>query len=459
MRGMTNKRARLENHLASAGLGPHAIAEFMRLVEKYESGPARIGDWSAVQAPSIGELPVHEDLEEPDARTAGEELRRLVVVKLNGGLGTTMGCPQPKSTLPVRVGKSFLDLIVEQIVELNHGAEAAVPLLLMNSFHTDRMTADVLGEYTSRLPISTFNQNRFPRLLEETLEPLSASAYGDAAWYPPGHGDFYACLDKQGILDELLASGREVAFISNADNLGATVDRRILHHMLARDIPFIMEMTPKTAADVKGGTLYRHGGRLKLLELAHVPEAHVDEFCGQEKFRVFNTNNIWVHLGHLKRVLGLGPLGLDIIVNRKEVDGKSVLQLETAVGSALERFDGAIGLAVGRERFLPVNKTEDLLLIRSDLFVERGGRLARNPARRQTCRPVVKLDERFGKMADFDSRVPMPLSLVDLEQLEIKGDVRFEGAATLKGRVSIVAGEGQTVVPDGALIDNRRFTG
>jgi len=163
-----------------------------------------------------------------------------------------------------------------------------------------------------------------------------------------------------------------------------------------------------------------------------------------------------VHLRHLKRVLGRGPLGLDIIVNRKQVGGQGVLQLETAVGSALDHFDGAIGLVVGRERFLPVKKTEDLLLIRSDLFVEEGGRLVRNPARKQAGLPVVRLDECFQKMDDFDSRVPRPLSLVDLDQLEISGDVRFEGVATLKGRVSLQALEGPIVVPDGALIDSRQ---
>jgi UTP--glucose-1-phosphate uridylyltransferase len=454
-----NETARLTDALKAMGLSPQALQGFLRLVEKYHRGPARVDDWDRVAPPGPEDLPLLSSLHEPDAATARTELARLAVCKLNGGLGTTMGCRQPKSTLPVRGQETFLDLIVEQLSALPRESGQAVPLVLMNSFYTDALTAKVIHRYDGRLPIRTFMQNRFPRLREADLMPIHEAEFGAEAWYPPGHGDIYACLAEQGILDELLAAGREVMFLSNADNLGATVDPRILHHMLDGGIPFIMEVTPKTAADVKGGTLYRREGKLKLLELAHVPELHVGEFCGQEKFRVFNTNNLWIHLGRLKQALTEGPLDLDLIVNRKEIAGTRVVQLETAAGSAMDQFPGALGLVVERDRFLPVKKTEDLLCIRSDLFHLDGGHLRRSPGRTQPGLPLVRLDERFSTMDEFDRRVPAPLGLLALDSLEVRGDVSFAGTATLKGEVRLVAKNGPLIIPAGTLLEDRDLIG
>ena len=114
----------------------------------------------------------------------------------------------------------------------------------------------------------------------------------------------------------MLVEGKEILFVSNVDNLGAVSDPTIAHYMHKNDIPFIMEMTPKTVADTKGGTLYEDlEGKLHLLELAQVPQKHVKEFCSTRKFTVFNTNNIWIHLRHLKKRMEQGPMELNLIVN------------------------------------------------------------------------------------------------------------------------------------------------
>lgn len=95
------------------------------------------------------------------------------------------------------------------------------------------------------------------------------------SWYPPGHGDVYPSLKRSGLLDKFKKEGKEVVFISNIDNLGATVDIRILNQLLdSKDSPapsdFVMEVTDKTRADVKGGTLIRFEEKLRLLEIAQV---------------------------------------------------------------------------------------------------------------------------------------------------------------------------------------------
>ncbi|KAJ4828789.1 hypothetical protein Tsubulata_010802 [Turnera subulata] len=113
--------------LKSAVAGLNQISEnektgFINLVSRYLSGEAAQVEWSKIQTPT-------------DEITK-KLLDKLVVLKLNGGLGTTMGCTGPKSVIEVRNGLTFLDLIVIQIENLNKKYGCSVPLLLMNSFNT-----------------------------------------------------------------------------------------------------------------------------------------------------------------------------------------------------------------------------------------------------------------------------------------------------------------------------------
>jgi len=215
-----------------------------------------------------------------------------------------------------------------------------------------------------------------------------------------------------------------------------------------------MEMTPKTPADIKGGTLYQNQGRLHLLEVAQVPEEHLEEFYGTEKFKVFNTNNLWINLEHLKKRLDQGRMDLSVIVNEKSVKGQAVIQLETAMGAGLEHFPGAAGLVVGRERFLPVKNTSDLMLLQSDLFLTDKGKLSKNPARKLPGLPVISWGEPFSTLEGYQERFPVIPSLLELESLDIAGDVRFEGRVTLKGKVSIVSRKGSRVIPEGAVLED-----
>ena len=79
-----------------------------------------------------------------------------------------------------------------------------------------------------------------------------------SSWYPPGHGDFYQSFYNSGLMKELLDKGRKIVFLSNIDNLGATVDLSILNFCIETQAEFIMEVTDKTRADVKGGTLIQY---------------------------------------------------------------------------------------------------------------------------------------------------------------------------------------------------------
>ncbi|SCV72596.1 BQ2448_4133 [Microbotryum intermedium] len=417
-------------------------------------------DWDKIQPPSPEQVVPYADLKESSSPML---LDKLAVLKLNGGLGTTMGCVGPKSVIEVREGMTFLDLSVRQIEHLNSLHKVNVPFILMNSFNTDEDTARIIQKYANHnIELMTFNQSRYPRVNKESLLPTPRSALEDkGSWYPPGHGDLFDAITNSGLVDKLLASGKEYLFVSNVDNLGAVVDMKILEHMHANQNEFIMEVTDKTKADVKGGTLINYEGNVRLLEIAQVPSDHVEDFKSVRKFKIFNTNNLWVNLKAIKRVMDGEGMDLEIIVNNKvAANGEAVIQLETAVGAAVKHFDRAIGINVPRARFLPVKSCSDLLLIKSDLYDLEHGTLTLSPLRMFSTTPVVKLGDHFKKVDAFLKRFPQIPNILELDHLTVAGDVVFGRNTQLRGTVIIVANEGQKIhLPDGTILENKLVSG
>uniref|UniRef100_A0A7N0UWV3 UTP--glucose-1-phosphate uridylyltransferase n=1 Tax=Kalanchoe fedtschenkoi TaxID=63787 RepID=A0A7N0UWV3_KALFE len=453
--------------LRSAVSGLDQISEneksgFISLVSRYLSGEAQHIEWSKIKTPTDEVVVPYDTLSSvsEDSNETKKLLDKLVVLKLNGGLGTTMGCTGPKSVIEVRNGLTFLDLIVIQIENLNKKYGCNVPLLLMNSFNTHDDTQKIVEKYVkSNIEIHTFNQSQYPRLVVDDFTPLpSKGVTGKDGWYPPGHGDVFPSLNNSGKLDALLSQGKEYVFIANSDNLGAIVDLKILNHLIQNKNEYCMEVTPKTLADVKGGTLISYEGKVQLLEIAQVPDEHVNEFKSIEKFKIFNTNNLWVNLGAIKRLVEADALKMEIIPNPKEVEGFKVLQLETAAGAAIRFFDNAIGINVPRSRFLPVKATSDLLLVQSDLYTLEDGFVIRNPARTNPANPSIELGPEFKKVSNFLSRFKTIPSIIELDSLKVVGDVWFGANIKLKGKVSIVC-KAKLEIPDGAVIENKEING
>ncbi|KAJ4706824.1 UTP--glucose-1-phosphate uridylyltransferase [Melia azedarach] len=455
--------------LKSAVAGLNQISEnekngFINLVARYLSGEAQHVEWSKIQTPT-DEVVVPYDTLAPspeDPEETKKLLDKLVVLKLNGGLGTTMGCTGPKSVIEVRNGLTFLDLIVIQIENLNAKYGCNVPLLLMNSFNTHDDTLKIVEKYSkSNVQIHTFNQSQYPRLVADEFVPLPCKGKTEKdGWYPPGHGDVFPSLKNSGKLDALLSQGKEYVFIANSDNLGAIVDLKILSHLIQNKNEYCMEVTPKTLADVKGGTLISYEGKVQLLEIAQVSDEHVNEFKSIEKFKIFNTNNLWVNLSAIKRLVEADALKMEIIPNPKEVDGIKVLQLETAAGAAIRFFDHAIGINVPRSRFLPVKATSDLLLVQSDLYTLADGYVTRNEARKNPANPTIELGPEFKKVGNFLSRFKSIPSIIELDSLKVTGDVWFGSGITLKGKLTIAAKPGVKLeIPDGAVLENKEING
>lgn len=401
----------------------------------------------------VDEIPDYRSLNDADRQAGFSNLHQVVMVKLNGGLGTSMGLERAKSLLPVKNGMSFLDIIAKQVMYLRHYHRVDLPLLFMTSFSTDRDTHEALAIYPdlskgqSGLPL-TFLQNRVPKLLADLLLPAQFNQDPDKAWCPPGHGDIYTAMITSGLLDKLIEKKFRYAFISNADNLGAVIDPVIPGMMHNRSIPFLIEVTDRTEADKKGGHLARsrRDGQLLLRESAQCPPDEKDEFQDITRYRYFNTNNLWIDLDALHRLVhatGAVP-ELALMINRKTLDPRnesspSVLQLETAMGSAVSSFKGAAALRVPRTRFAPVKTTDDLLGLWSDAYEltpEMHVQLA--PARTKQGPPIVRLDPAFyRKIDDFTARFPDGApSLINCSSLTVEGDHLFRGGLTFAGDVN-----------------------
>jgi UTP--glucose-1-phosphate uridylyltransferase len=453
-----------EAKLRAAGAGEAGVQTFLQQLERVRRGER--GALPEAELEPVRDLPDADALPQPAEDTAATLLGEAVVIKLNGGLGTSMGLDGPKSLLPVKDELTFLDVIARQVLHLREQTGARLPLVLMDSFATREASLAALDAYpalTQDVP-RDFLQNKVPKLRADDLTPVEWPADPALEWAPPGHGDLYTALVTSGMLAALLDAGYRYAFVSNADNLGATLSARLLTWFAGSGAPFAMEVADRTGADRKGGHLARRVGMqapagLVLRELAQTPEADLGAFQDLGRHRYFNTNNLWVDLRALDATLTAagGVLELPLIVNAKTVDPKDasstpVLQLETAMGAAIDALAGAVAIRVPRTRFGPVKTTSDLLAVRSDAYVlGDDSRLALDD-RREGVPPVLELDAEHYKLVDaLERRFPAgPPSLVDCERLAVTGEVTFGADIVIRGSVEL---QGPLRLAAGAVLD------
>ena len=452
--------ARAVADMEAAGVDARAIGVFADYYRQLEEGTTGLIPEATIEP--LTDVQRFEDLDLP-SEAVREALSRTAFVKLNGGLGTSMGLAGPKTALEVREGLTFLDIIARQVLALRaeHGVE--VPLLLMDSFRTREETLAGLARHpglaVGGLPLD-FLQNREPKLRADDLTPVSWPDDPTLEWCPPGHGDVYVSLLATGLLDRLRERGIRYLFLSNADNLGATLDPLIPAWMASEGIPYVAEVCERTVNDRKGGHLARRvaDGRLVLRDSAMVAPGEEHFFADETRHTLFHANNLWVDLDVLaaRLVERDGVLGLPIIVNRKTVDptrkdSTPVIQVESAMGTAVELFDGSRALHVPRTRFRPVKTTAELLLLRSDLFaLDESSQVVATTDRPD---PDIDLDGHYKDIADFDARFPAGApSLAEATRLKVVGDWTFGRDVVVVGDVTLTTDTPQQV-PDGARLE------
>ncbi|MDR0436017.1 MAG: UTP--glucose-1-phosphate uridylyltransferase [Propionibacteriaceae bacterium] len=389
-------------------------------------------------------------------------LSRTVLIRLNGGLGTSMGLAQAKSLLPVREGATFLDIIARQVLAARSRYGIRLPLVFLHSYNTRDDCLNALARYpelpVADLPLDMM-QSQEPKLLLTDLTPVSWPTNPALEWCPPGHGDLYPTLLESGMLDALIDAGFCYASVSNSDNLGCIPSPALAGWFARSGAPYAAEVTLRTPMDLKGGHIVRRrsDGQLILRETAQTAPEELRYFTDSVKHPFTHTNNLWFDLVALRDKLNVtgGVLGLRLIRNVKTVDptdkaSPQVVQVEAAMGAAIEVFNGAQAVAVPRSRFLPVKTTTELTLLRSDAYVWGDDWV---PRAQISPLPVVELASCYKLIADYERRLPHPLGLLDADSLRVEGDWSFGARVQIRGSVTLGAVGG--AIPDATVLDGK----
>ncbi len=462
-----NFSAALIDKMRSEGIPESAIETFAHFYLRLVQGaPATIAETDIIPV-DPGSVPNMADLD----RYAGSgrvALAKTAIIKLNGGLGTSMGLDGPKSLIRAKNDLSFLDITVRQVGRLNDSLGTSMHLLLMNSFFTELATKEALGGMGAayRDFVDCFSQHKFPKVDAGTLGPASWPDDPILEWNPAGHGDLFLSLQSSGLLQKLCDRGFRYLFVSNIDNLGAQIDLPILGYFAEEGIDFLMEVTDRTAMDRKGGHLARRkNGRLTLREAGQCAPEDLSFFRDVARYSFFNTNNVWISLDAVKRCLekklnlSLPPVITRKLLNVHDAASPAVLNFESALGSAISLFEKSVALRVPRSRFAPVKNCDDLLLIWSDYYVlTQDYQLRLNPSRRLP--PIsIALDPKHYSLIDLlHERFPTGApSLVDCESFSVNGDIRFGREVIVRGAASLSNTQPvQLVIGDGTVVSGNR---
>ncbi|KAK8289470.1 hypothetical protein V6Z11_D07G190900, partial [Gossypium hirsutum] len=391
---------------------------FINLVSRHLNEEEPQIEWSKVEIPTEYEMIVPYQILPPfldDATETRRLLDKLVVLRLNGDLGTAIGSDGPKYA---RAFPLYIFLVAIQIENLNWKYGCNVPLLLLNSFNTHVETLKTM-QHLDKWVRSNVQIYNILQVAAEDFTPLPCKGEtGKDGWYSPGHGEFQ-CLRNSGMLDEFISQEKEILFFANIDNLGALLDFRILKHMVENQKEFCMELTTKTSHDQMTGTLisYERKVQVKEFDSAEKLQTFPYQYYVRRRFLTayqFRTNGLryrWMDLNAIKRLIDADALMLHIFENLKEVQGTKVVQFETVAGDAIKFFDRAIGINVPRARYLPLRTTT------------------------------------------------MP-SIIELDSLKVTGEVRFGSRVVLEGKVSIAAKPGEKLqIPDKKVIEDKEING
>jgi UTP--glucose-1-phosphate uridylyltransferase len=283
---------------------------------------------------------------------------RVGAVVLAGGMATRFG-GEVKASVEALPGHTFLEL---KLCDLSNAAERAgvdaLPVALMTSFATDEAVRAMVREVAApRLAVECFAQSIAVRLTPSG--DVFHEDSGEPSLYAPGHGDLTSSLRRSGVLGRFRERGGEVLFMSNVDNLGATLDAGIIGAHLESGAEVTVECAEKEPGD-KGGAPARVDGKLQIVESFRFPEGF-----DQDRIPVFNTNTLVLDAAAIDRDFDLTWFAVT-----KEVDGRPAVQLERLVGE-LTAFLEAAFLRVDRTgpdgRFLPVKDPAELAKRQPDI--------------------------------------------------------------------------------------------
>lgn len=277
---------------------------------------------------------------------------QVAAVVLAGGMATRFG-GVVKAGVEVLDGLSFLDLKLRDLEQLARRLDTRITVLLMTSFATDEEVGQRAQPWnTGALQVETFAQ--FVSLRMTATGELFRDPAGRPSLYAPGHGDLVPALQRAGLIARLREQGVQHLFMSNVDNLAATLDPAVVGAHLRGRVSLTFEVAELLAGD-KGGVPARVDGRLQVIEALRYPAGFVES-----SIPWFSTNSLMLELAELHR-----EFPLDWFRVTKEVAGQPAIQFERLVNQ-LTAFVSSQALAIERVgadcRFLPVKDPAELRL-------------------------------------------------------------------------------------------------
>lgn len=385
----------------------------------------------------------------------GKLLSKLAILKLTGKANPIIGKESP--LFEVKNGMSSLDVIVRQTQNLNVRYNSDVPLIFMTSLETESQVSNFLEEHysSSKVRWKTVVQSSFPQIDKDRLLPidLQINSHENDFWYPCGTGNLTDTLYFSGELDKLIAQGKEILFVSNVDNLGATGDLKILNFIINEKIEYLVEVVERTANDSNTGVLATYKGKLRSVYYNCLSNESAST-C-----RIVNTNNIWIDLKKLKELIKSNSLNLPIHSRESKITHKNeeieCLQFKTQLVDCIAFFPNSRVLKVSRDRFLPLKTCRDLFLLKSTLYdLDSNGTFNLYPLKFGLL-PSIDLGDEFATYETFKIGVPDIPNILELDHLTVMGNVFFGRNITLKGTVIIICDENDVItVPDGSILEN-----
>jgi UTP--glucose-1-phosphate uridylyltransferase len=330
--------------------------EQLRRVLREGGGVAQNRERRAVEPPATSDLTHLPPLGGAE-RTSLAELGRAAIARgevgavvLAGGMATRFG-GVVKAGARCLDEHTFLDLKLRDVAAVGARAGGTIPVFLMASFATEQDVRRLgAARATARMPVETFAQFVSVRLTPDG--ELFRDEHGRPSLYAPGHGDLTFALRRSGILARFRRGGGRTLFVSNVDNVTATLDPAIIGLHLRARAELTAEMAPKEPGD-KGGAPALVDGHLQIVEGFRFPE----DF-DQDTIPVFNTNTLVLDAAAIDRDFPLTWFTVE-----KRVDGRKAIQFEHLVGE-LTAFLRSQFVVVDRHgddaRFQPAKDPEEL---------------------------------------------------------------------------------------------------
>lgn len=314
----------------------------------------------SVEPPRQGEV---EELpaDTSELRAIGEAAMRrgeLAFCTMAGGMATRMG-GVVKALAEVFGGHTFLAMRLAENRAASALAGHSVPLWLMTSDATDDPIREALAAAKAPPHVAEFMQDLSLRLNPDGS--LFKDDRGRPSVHATGHGDLVDALRRSGLLERFVEAGGRYVWLTNVDNLGASIDPVVLGKLVSSGKDVQCEVCRKEGD--RGGIPVHAEGRLQVLEEFRLPPdfdaARVD---------VFNTNTFLVRAEPLLRA----PLTWTYFEVEKKVYGRPAIQFERLVQELTAHLPSSY-LEVPRDgaasRFLPVKDFDELARRRANIEV------------------------------------------------------------------------------------------